>query len=194
MKAIVISTNVRNSKDGKKEGEKVVEKNIPKTVRYELPSSPLHSKASLPSSLSKTPERFILESSTPSFLRSDPYIICNPVVSLSGSNPGSPEIAYYQEEESLSPISLASNHDSKTHSPSSSTSTGTGKKRTRIQLAPGRIVELARAESVEPDRNSRQGEEIRFSHRHSRMNSFNNSNPRSSSLSDLSIIIDGVAY
>lgn len=122
----------------KDEGE-VVQKELSNTVCYELPSSPLRSKASSLSFQSKSPERFILETSTPSFLRSDPYMICNSAISVSASNRGSPELMYYQEEEHPE-NARRENRDSKPHSPSSSTSTGTGKKRARFQIAPGRIV------------------------------------------------------
>ncbi|PWN32176.1 uncharacterized protein FA14DRAFT_175022 [Meira miltonrushii] len=190
LKPFVITAKESDPNHGKDNQGEIVQKRSPNMVRYELPSSPLRSKTSSPSSLNKSPERFILESSTPSFLRSDPYKICSPT---SASSPGSPEVTYYQEEESPSEHSFASHHGSKTHSPSSSTSTG--KKRARVQVAPGRIVELARAESSEPDSSSHHsGGERRFSHRRSRMSSFNNSNPPSSSLSDLSVIVDGVAY
>lgn len=189
MKAVAITAKGSDSNHGKEEQEKVTEKGSPNMVKYDLPSSPFCSTSSSPSSLSKSPERFILESSTPSFLRSDPYMICNPI---SASSPGNAEVIYFQEEDSRSEHSLASHHGSKTHSPSSSTSTG--KKRAKIQIAPGRIVELARAESAETDGSSQQEEGRRFSHRRSRLDSFNNSNPPSSSLSDLSVIVDGVAY
>ena len=190
-KANVITTKDNAVEQSKKDEREVVQKTTPNTVCYELPSSSLRSKASSLSLQTKSPERFILETSTPSFLRSDPYMICNSAMSVSASNPGSPELTYYQEEEENP---RRENRYSKTHSPSSSTSTGTGKKRARIQIAPGRIVELARAESIESDHSSHQREEGRFSHKHSRMDSFNNSNAPPSSQSNLSMITDGVAY
>lgn len=159
-------------------------------VKYDLSSSPLRLKASS-SSLKKSPERFVLENSTPSFLRSDPYMICNPTMSSTTCSLGSPEVAIFQEVD-LSLGSIAGRQGHKSHSPSSSTSTS--KKKAKNQMEPSRIVELTRARSNSSDPDSLFREERRHSHRRSGSNSFNNSNPPSSSLSDLSMMIDGIAY